>query len=177
MTATWRWTVWLILLALTLGAMGLVGREPAEYDLVADAAEDIPDSGSQAAASSAGRSMAPPAALAAPQPSSAKAKAGSVGADPFAVRSWYVAPPPPKPEPPPKPSAPPLPFRYLGMLESGEGSWLVQLARGDEGIVAAQGDVIGDMYRLDGLRDGDLVFTYLPLGTRQLLPAILDSGP
>ena len=67
-----------------------------------------------------------------------------------------------------KPTAPPLPFRYLGkMIE--DGKLAVFLARGDESLSVKAGTRIGE-YRVDRITDREVVFTYLPLKTKQKLP-------
>jgi hypothetical protein len=69
---------------------------------------------------------------------------------------------------PAKPAAPPLPFRYLGkMLEDGKLS--VFLANGEESLSVHVGQRIGD-YRVDKVTEAEVVFTYLPLKTKQSLP-------
>jgi Tfp pilus assembly protein PilP len=90
--------------------------------------------------------------------------------DPFAPRSFSgpeaaVAAQPAKPQ---KPVAPPLPFRYLGkMLEDGKLN--VFLSRGDESLSVHAGQKLGE-YRVDKVTDSEIVFTYLPLKTKQSLP-------
>lgn len=87
--------------------------------------------------------------------------------DPFAPRSFspLVAAAPAKPQ---KPVAPPLPFRYLGkMLEDGKLN--VFLARGEESLSVHAGQKIGE-YRVDKVTESEIVFTYLPLKTKQSLP-------
>jgi len=89
--------------------------------------------------------------------------------DPFAPRS-FSAPgaAPGTPAKPQKPVAPPLPFRYLGkMLEDGKLS--VFLANGEESLSVRAGQRIGD-YRVDKVTEAEVVFTYLPLKTKQSLP-------
>jgi len=91
-------------------------------------------------------------------------------ADPFAQRSF--APPAPAQRhaasPPPKPAAPPLPFRYVGRLLDGD-KLAVFLARGEESLSVAAGDTIGE-YRVDRITENEVLFTYLPLKTKQSLP-------
>lgn len=96
-------------------------------------------------------------------------------ADPFAPRSWQameqaetrrVAPPPP---PPPRPQAPPLPFKYFGQAIE-DGRMTVFLLRGENSYVAQVGSKLDGTYRVDRIDDRTIVFTYLPLGTRQELP-------
>lgn len=87
--------------------------------------------------------------------------------DPFAPRSFSPLEPAQgaKPE---KPVAPPLPFRYLGkMIE--DGKLKVFLARGDESLTVRAGQKLGE-YRVDRVTDAEVVFTYLPLKTKQSLP-------
>lgn len=87
--------------------------------------------------------------------------------DPFAPRSFSPLTPaqPGKKE---KPAAPPLPFRYLGkMIE--DGKLAVFLARGDESLSVSAGSRIGE-YRVDKVTDSEVLFTYLPLKTKQSLP-------
>lgn len=100
---------------------------------------------------------------------------GSVpSSDPFAVRSWAPPPPPPGPPPPPapvpEPVAPPLPFQYIGRQEqaAGKGKAVFFLTRGDEVHAVTAGQVMGE-HRFDGMDQGMLRFTYLPLSTVQEL--------
>ena len=87
--------------------------------------------------------------------------------DPFAPRS-FSPPAGAAPAQPEKPVAPPLPFRYLGrMLEDGKLN--VFLARGEESLSVRAGSRIGE-YRVDKVTDSEVVFTYLPLKTKQSLP-------
>ena len=96
-------------------------------------------------------------------------------ADPFAPRSWQAmiqaearknAPPPP---PPPRPQAPPLPFTYFGRAIE-DGKMTVFLSRGENNYVVHAGNTLDGAYRVDRIDDQVIVFTYLPLGTRQELP-------
>ncbi|WP_370306071.1 hypothetical protein [Sinimarinibacterium flocculans] len=77
-------------------------------------------------------------------------------------------------EPPPAEVLPPLPFRVAGVLESGR-RWLVQLERSGENLVVEKGETVDGMYRVDGLRDDQLVLTYLPLGQQQMLPTSAEE--
>jgi len=88
--------------------------------------------------------------------------------DPFAAKSWYVAPPPPKPAPPPPPAPPPLPFKYLGKLVDGD-TVTVFLASQERNYSAAQGDLIDGKYRIDSVDAQRVVLTYLPLDMQQTL--------
>jgi hypothetical protein len=96
-------------------------------------------------------------------------------ADPFAPRSWQAmvqeearknAPPPP---PPRRPQAPKLPFTYFGRAIEG-GQMTAFLARGENSYVARAGSTLDGTYRVERIDDQVIVFTYLPLGTRQELP-------
>jgi len=96
-------------------------------------------------------------------------------ADPFAPRSWQAmmqeearknAPPPPAPR---QPQAPPLPFTYFGRATE-DGRTTVFLSRGENSYVARAGSTLDGAYRVDRIDDQVIVFTYLPLGTRQELP-------
>jgi Tfp pilus assembly protein PilP len=88
--------------------------------------------------------------------------------DPFAPRSFSRPEAGGQPAKPQKPVAPPLPFRYLGkMIEDGKLN--VFLARGDESLAVRAGQKLGE-YRVDKVTDSEIVFTYLPLKTKQSLP-------
>lgn len=94
-------------------------------------------------------------------------------ADPFAQKSWVVAarrdalaaaPPPP----PPAPKAPPLPFTFFGKAVEG-GQVTVFLARGENSYAVRAGETLDGTYRVERVDERAVVFTYLPLGTRQEL--------
>ena len=88
--------------------------------------------------------------------------------DPFARRSFAPAGQPQQAAAPQAPVAPPLPFRYLGkMIEDGKLN--VFLARGEESLSVHAGQKVGE-YRIDKVTDSEIVFTYLPLKTKQSLP-------
>lgn len=93
----------------------------------------------------------------------------SEAVDIFRPKSWYIAPPPPKPVKPPPPSAPPLPFAYLGRIEEGDTT-MVFVSRQGNNYSVRKGDVIDSTYRVDEITPGAVTFTYLPLNTRQTLP-------
>jgi hypothetical protein len=86
--------------------------------------------------------------------------------DPFRQHSF--APPAQGPaDAPAARTAPPLPFRYVGkMIEDGKLS--VFLMRGDDSFSIRKGQRIDD-YRVDKITESSVVFTYLPLKTRQEL--------
>jgi hypothetical protein len=94
---------------------------------------------------------------------------GRRAADLFASHSWYVPPPAPTPQPleaVAAPTAPPLPFAFMGSMKQGQ-TVVYFLARGERAYDAKVGDVIDATYRIDGVSNGQLMFTYLPLETRQ----------
>jgi len=89
----------------------------------------------------------------------------------FAARSWYTPPPPAPPPieaPPPAPTAPPLPFTFVGSFEQG-GATVYFLVHGDRTYDVKVGDVVDNTYSVDGVRDGQMLLTYLPLKTSQTL--------
>ena len=68
---------------------------------------------------------------------------------------------------PAKPVAPPLPFKYLGRMIDG-GKLEIFLEQGQEFIAVEPGQRIGE-YRVDKVTEDKIVFTYLPLKTKQTL--------
>ena len=92
----------------------------------------------------------------------------------FAGQSWAPPPPPlkivekPKEVSPPPPEAPPLPFQFLGrMIDDGKTAYFLQFR--DRNLVMHIGDSIDKTYSLDGVNNGVLTFTYLPLNQKQTL--------
>jgi hypothetical protein len=166
-------------------ARGLAVRETGPA--VAEAAErpaapaaPIPSTEPSAPATAPEAGKSEPIAAAATAPEAAKSNAASVrpafgaatAGDPFQKLSFapppVVAPSPP-PAPPPPPRAPPLPFTFIGLLEQGAGKPAAFLARGEDLIVAAAGDVLDHTYRVDSLTPTEIVFTFLPLNERQTI--------
>ena len=98
-----------------------------------------------------------------------------VAVNPFAVRSWAPPPPPPPPPPPqppaPEPTAPALPFQYLGRQErlGSTEQTVFFLTRGGQVHAVAPGESLGSDYRFEGMEQGVLRFTYLPLSVSQEL--------
>ena len=86
--------------------------------------------------------------------------------DPFRPATWYVAPPPPPPE---KPRAPRLPLKYLGQFVE-DGSVRVFLSDQDRHLIVKSGEVVNGIYKVEKINDGQIVFVYLPLKERQVLP-------
>lgn len=99
--------------------------------------------------------------------------------DAFAKKSWAGAPPapprppPPPPEPPPAapppPQAPPLPFKYIGQLQESAERTVWYLLQGERLVVAATGEVVDAVYRIEGAQAGQLRLRYLPLDQGQTL--------
>lgn len=97
--------------------------------------------------------------------------------DAFAVRDWDPRPPAPpakRPAAPAKPTVPPLPFTFLGRLVD-RGKATVFLERGGDIVVAQTDQAIDADYRLDSVGPDQIVFTYLPLKARQVLPIRPDQ--
>jgi hypothetical protein len=100
--------------------------------------------------------------------------------DPFSAPTPKAAPPPPTQAaqrvlPPPPPTAPPLPFTFRGILTDEQGTWIVQLARGNEFILMGRGEIIDATYRLNDFKNDELFFTYLPLSVDQTLSTALTQ--
>ena len=90
-------------------------------------------------------------------------------ADAFARRDFAPIVPAAEAQPqaPAKPTAPPLPFKYLGRMIDGD-KLEIFLEQGQEFIAVEPGQRIGE-YRVDKVTDEQIVFTYLPLKTKQTL--------
>lgn len=91
--------------------------------------------------------------------------------DPFAPRAL---PPPQAPPPPvaveaPRPSAPPLPFKFMGRLE-GDHVNAVFVTRENRVLTIEPGEQIEEHYRVESIGETEIVFSYLPLAERQVLP-------
>jgi hypothetical protein len=93
--------------------------------------------------------------------------------NPFSGHSWYVPPPARKtrrsaaPTGPRTPTAPSLPYQLLGTYQQQGSSTLYFLVQGDRVFDVVVGDTLDDTYRIDGEKNGQLMFTYLPLNTSQ----------
>jgi hypothetical protein len=103
--------------------------------------------------------------------------AAPTGADPFAPRSFApaVRQAARAASAPAEPTAPPLPFAYLGRLTQ-DGKTEVYVLRGDELISVAAGQKIDEQYRVEALSESSIVFTYLPLKTRQSIELVQAGG-
>jgi hypothetical protein len=98
----------------------------------------------------------------------------SAAASLFTVQSWYVAPPPPPPAPvvvqaPPAPTAPPLPFAFMGSYRPEGATPIYFLTAGDRVYDVKIGDTLDNTYSVDGIKSGQLLFTYIPLKIQQSL--------
>jgi hypothetical protein len=100
------------------------------------------------------------------------ATAGS-SENPFSGHSWYTPPPAQTVShvpPPPvirEPTAPPLPYKLLGSYEQAGSATLYFLVKGDRVYDVAIGDTLDGTYSVDGVVNGQLMLTYLPLNTSQ----------
>lgn len=113
-------------------------------------------------------------ARAEPAPESGEQVVPGEGAGIFGATSWYVPPPPPPPAPPPpppKPTAPPMPFTYLGRYQESETQVII-LVKGDRIYTVSAGEVIENVYRVEGVISGRVELTYLPLNIKQTI----DTG-
>ncbi len=91
--------------------------------------------------------------------------------DPFAARSFAPEQPAREKGSAPvaeAPVAPPLPFRYFGKLIEN-GKLEVFVMKGDEVLSIAAGQKIDEQYRVDGITDATISFTYLPLKMKQTM--------
>jgi hypothetical protein len=103
--------------------------------------------------------------------------------NPFAGKSWYAPPPKPalltysvsantqtvvSPEVA-HPVAPPVPFLYVGWMQEDEGHAIAYLTQGSRAYSVAEGEVVGGNYRLESITPGQLVLTYLPMESKQML--------
>jgi hypothetical protein len=95
---------------------------------------------------------------------------GKMAANLFPSQTWRAPPPPaPKyvPPPPPPPSAPPLPFRYVGRWKEG-GQEFVFLSQSGNLVKGRVGDNLFG-WRLDGIAENSLTFTWIALNQQQIL--------
>jgi len=98
-----------------------------------------------------------------------KTRSSSGNEDLFRSKSWYIPPPPPPPAPPPKPVAPPLPFTFLGKSTQPDGSQTLFISDQTKVFLIHGGETLDNNYHVDGIEDGKLVITYLPLKQKQYL--------
>ncbi len=129
------------------------------------------------AAVSKKKTGAAPNTRAMPAALEAAASMPEVDMDPFAPRGWQAPPPPPpqqavvatQPSAPPIPTGPPpLPFRFVGRMND-EGQQVVYLSRGDQALVARDGETLEGTYKVLGIEPRRIQFEYLPTGEKQEL--------
>lgn len=103
--------------------------------------------------------------------------------NPFAGKSWDVPPPAPAlltqpmsantqtivPPEALQPAAPPVPFLYVGWMQEDEGHAIAYLTQGSRAYSVAESEVVGGNYRLEKITPGQLVLTYLPMESKQML--------
>lgn len=172
-----RWLVLGSLLAATVGAgLWLDGEAPTEA-AAGPRERRAPQPALESSTAGAGTAAVPPSLALATVEAGEKAEDSEAGEDkdkdedealidPFRPATWYVAPPPPPPE---KPRAPRLPFKYLGKIME-DGSVRVFLSDQDRHLIVKVGEVINGNYKVEKISDGQVVFIYLPLKERQVLP-------
>lgn len=165
-----RWTVLLSSLAATIAAIVYPVDEP-RYQIAA---------ASPAAKPPAPRSQEKAVAM---QSSAEQPREIWIASDdnPFAPRAWQPTPPPapeaPRPAPAPAPepiqtvelAPPPLPYRFLGQMQDG-GKRVLYLGRGEQVVLAHQGDVLEDSYKVVSIGDSQIEFESVQSGIRQVLP-------
>ena len=139
-----------------------------ETKIAGEVTQDVPAEAIVVAASSAPVDVSEPVAEALVQ----RAPHSGIEEDLFKGHSWYTPPPPAPQRARPKtvkrgPVAPPLPFELLGSFQQVGRSKLYFLVKDDRIYDATIGDTLDDTYRLDGVVNGRLLFTYLPLNTSQ----------
>ena len=168
-----RWTILLAALGATIVAAVAPVEEPPP-DIVGTASESTRSSNMARAGSISG------------SPVETRSLADFTGSDPFAVRSWVGTPsavaivsaapvelakPTPVPifdMPQPPPAAPPLPYRFAGRLTDG-AEQTFYLSRGDQLMVAKNGDTLESAYRIIGVDDRRIQFQHLATGEIQAL--------
>lgn len=161
MNAKTRWTVLLLALACTLAA---VAYPVEEQDVVVEVAMPLPQ---------------PKPELPTHSPEIAAPEIAWLASDddPFAARAWQ-APLPAAPEPakqlsvaapitaPPPP--PPLPYKFVGQMNNG-AERTVYLSRGDQVVIAHQGDVLDGSYKVVAIRSTQIEFETTSSGLKQML--------
>jgi hypothetical protein len=148
----------LAVVALALAATVVSGRE--KPDLAPEAAP----------ASAPPRAAAAPAAAAEATPDLDPARLQRTRTD-QAIADLFAAPAASAPEasaPAPRPSAPPLPFQFVARIVDG-GNTSVYVMLGEDNYSVKPGLVIDRNYRVEQVTESAVTFTYLPMGTRQVL--------
>jgi hypothetical protein len=88
-----------------------------------------------------------------------------------AIADLFAAPPAQAPEAgpaAPRPSAPPLPFQFVARIVDG-GNTTVYVTLGEDSYSVKPGLLIDRNYRVEKVTESAVTFTYLPMGTRQVL--------
>ena len=171
MTARQRWIVLLGILALTVGAALYPTQQEAPV-----------------AAVHVARPATPPKPLPAANPVASKQTVAVIASadatlpelqdDPFATVDWNKPPPPPPPPkvvpivsaPPPAPVEPAMPYKFMGRMEDQDGNTVVYLARGQDSIVAHEGDQLDADYKLVSVTEHKLSIAYLPMNHTHDIP-------
>jgi hypothetical protein len=99
--------------------------------------------------------------------------------DPFAPRTWDAPPPPVEAartvqrvelaqDIPVSEAPPPLPYRFLGQMQDGSNR-IFYLGRGDQVLLARQGEVLESTYKVVAVGDSAIEFESVQSGVRQSL--------
>jgi len=161
MMATTMKTPWIVVSASIFAVSRLYAQAAPDEDVAALEAAEPPSVEAEVKASARG-------GLAVPERTASNERPSNL----FAPHSWYTPPPPPPqrrsaPAPAPAtPTAPPLPFTFLGSMQRGN-EMVYFLTRGDRAYDVKVGDVLDKTYKVEGVSNGRLIFTYLPLATSQ----------
>jgi len=169
-----RWVVYAIVLLLALTAVRWAGgQDRAEPRATAAYQAERSERPAREGSATGNAEAAPAVRLDQLERRTAAAPAG----DPFQAHSWEPALAVVRRNlPPPPPQAPPLPFTYLGKMVDGEET-TVFLAASDRNYVARPGDTLDGRYRVEKIEEDGLALTYLPLGTKQVLPFAATPAP
>lgn len=155
-------------LGLDLGQLGRRVTEGSVYDMFsgapkpesASSGQDQTSSKKQRAARRSSKSKTPPPPPISPVP---------VAPAPTApIEPVFEGPPPPPPPPPPIPT-PPFPFKYAGSNRPESGQTTYFLTKGNELYTVEIGQILDQVYSIDGEEDGQLIVTYLPLERTQTI--------
>jgi protein involved in polysaccharide export with SLBB domain len=73
------------------------------------------------------------------------------------------------------PTAPPLPYTFVGSYAEGNKDTVYFLTRDDRVYDVKPGDTLDQIYSVDAVENGQLIFTYKPLNIRQTLS--VGGGP
>lgn len=161
MSATTRWRLLLICLALTVAAI----LAPVEEDEGVSGPHPLPSTKVET--------------LGAEKKSSFTAEVEiDETDDPFAPRSWTAVIEPVVVSQAPSPavveaspvieSTPPLPFKFLGKFNDGT-ELVVYLGRGEQTLVAKNGETLEGIYKVVDITEKSIEFVYLPRDEKQSL--------